>query len=101
VLGHLAGEEAYNQACLDGTIRELFARLAREGAPTGFNGFNEWCVRQRRGLPVTDVLAEWREANEQTRRRMRERGSDGTTVDRLPEGHPLEPRLRTALACLA
>jgi uncharacterized protein (TIGR03083 family) len=78
VLGHLAGEEAYNHACLDGTTEELFARLAQEGAPADFSGFNEWCVQQRRGLPVADVLAEWREANESTRRRMRERGRDGT-----------------------
>jgi uncharacterized protein (TIGR03083 family) len=188
VLTHLAGEEAYNHACLDGSTGELFARLAREGAPSDFNGFNEWCVQQRRGLPVADVLAEWRGANQRTRRQMRERGRDGTlqtaagpypaglqtfhyasefathaddigvpveagedpgrtswrarvgqfvlseqdrpvevtpvpggfrvrtggasadlpahdfveaTVDRLPADHPLEPHLRTALACLA
>jgi uncharacterized protein (TIGR03083 family) len=187
VLGHLAGEELYNHACLDGTVDELFARLHREGVSGGFHGFNEWCVRERRGLPVEEVLAEWRERNAVTRRRMRERGRDGTlqtavgeypvglqtfhydsefathaddvgvpvdppeaaartawrarvgifvlaeqdrpvtvaptesgyqvhvdgaeaelsptefveaTVDRLPAGHPLDPRLRGALACL-
>jgi uncharacterized protein (TIGR03083 family) len=188
VLGHLAGEELYNHACLDGTVDELFARLDREGVGGGFHGFNEWCVRERRGLPVEEVLAEWRERNAVTRRRMRERGRDGTlqtavgeypvglqtfhydsefathaddvgvpvdpaeaahrtawrarvgifvlseqdrpvtvaptesgykvhvdgaeaeldpaefveaTVDRLPAGHPLDPRLRGGLACLA
>jgi len=188
VLGHLAGEELYNHACLDGTVDDLFARLHREGVGGGFHGFNEWCVRERRGLPVAEVLAEWRAANPVTRRRMRERGRDGTlqtavgsypvglqafhyasefathaddvgapvadaeqadrigwraqvgmfvlaeqdrpvtvtpsgrgylvqvddaeaelappdfveaTVDRLPAGHPLDPRLRGTLACLS
>ncbi|MPZ27351.1 MAG: maleylpyruvate isomerase family mycothiol-dependent enzyme [Micromonosporaceae bacterium] len=76
VLAHLAGEEAYNHACLDGTVEELFARLERAGAPGGLAGFNEWCVQQRRDLPVVEVLEEWREANQLTRRRMRERGRD-------------------------
>lgn len=188
VLAHLAGEEAYNHACLDGTVDELFARLEQAGVPGGLAGFNEWCVEQRRDRPVSEVLAEWRAANQQTRQRMRERGRDAVlataagpypvglqtfhyaselathaddvgvpvapaeardrtgwrvavgrfvlaerdrpvrvapagedfevrvdgatavlsapefvaaTVTRLPDGHPLDPRLRTALACLA
>lgn len=76
VLAHLAGEEAYNHACLDGTVEELFARLERAGVAGGLAGFNEWCVEQRRDRPVAEVLAEWRTANQQTRRRMRERGRD-------------------------
>ncbi|NRQ38397.1 maleylpyruvate isomerase family mycothiol-dependent enzyme [Nonomuraea sp. NN258] len=75
VLGHLAGEELYNHACLDGTVHELLDRLAAEGV-TGFNEFNEWCVRQRRRQPVADVLEEWRTKNGETRRRMRELGRD-------------------------
>lgn len=89
VLGHLAGEELYNHACLDGTVDELFARLHREEVAGGFHGFNEWCVRVRRGLPVAEVLAEWRAANGATRRRMRERGRDGilqTAVGEYPVG---------------
>ncbi|SEG59880.1 TIGR03083 family protein [Nonomuraea solani] len=76
VLAHLAGEELYNHACLDGTVQELMGRLADEGI-TGFNDFNEWCVRQRRDLPVEEVLAEWRAKNGETRRRMRELGPGG------------------------
>lgn len=76
VLAHLAGEEAYNHACLDGTVEELFARLERAGVGGGLAGFNEWTVQQRRDRPLAEVLAEWREANQQTRRRMRERGRD-------------------------
>jgi uncharacterized protein (TIGR03083 family) len=77
VLGHLAGEEEYNHACLDGTVGQLFARLEREGAGGDLNSVNEWYVRQRRSRPAAEVLAEWREANGSTRRRMRERGRDG------------------------
>lgn len=72
VLGHLAGEEAYNHACLDGTVGEFVKGI------TGLDEFNEQSVRDRRDRPVHEVLGEWREANSQTRRRMRERGEDGT-----------------------
>ncbi|WP_188190542.1 maleylpyruvate isomerase family mycothiol-dependent enzyme [Nonomuraea sp. SYSU D8015] len=75
VLAHLAGEEMYNHACLNGTVQELMTRLTVEGV-AGFNEFNEWCVRQRRGLPVEEVLEEWRAENGETRRRMRDLGPD-------------------------
>ncbi|MDA0637083.1 maleylpyruvate isomerase family mycothiol-dependent enzyme [Nonomuraea sp. MCN248] len=75
VLGHLAGEELYNQACLDGTMDDLRRLMESEGI-AGYNEFNEWCVRQRRGLPVEDVLKEWRDKNGDTRRRMRALGRD-------------------------
>lgn len=74
VLAHLAGEEAYNHACLDGEVDALAKRFAAEGLV----GFNEHTVRERRDLPVGDVLAEWREANGETRRRMRALGRDAT-----------------------
>lgn len=77
VLGHLAGEELYNHACLDGDLGPLFETMKANGI-TGFNDFNEWCVRERRGLPVAEVLEEWRTKNGETRRRMRELGRDGT-----------------------
>ncbi|TDE36477.1 maleylpyruvate isomerase family mycothiol-dependent enzyme [Nonomuraea mesophila] len=73
VLGHLAGEELYNHACLDGTVQDLLTRLSAEGIG-GYNDFNEWSVRRRRGLPVEEVLQEWRVKNGETRRRMRELG---------------------------
>ncbi len=73
VLGHLAGEELYNHACLDGQVGELFEMHDREGV-SGYAEFNEWSVRQRRDLPVGEVLREWREKNGETRRRMRELG---------------------------
>jgi len=77
VLAHLAGEELYNQACLDDDLPGLFARLEREGV-TGLAAFNDWCVAVRRDRPVLQVLREWHTKNADTRRRMRERGADAT-----------------------
>lgn len=77
VLAHLAGEELYNHACLDGTVDDLMDRLTSVGV-SGFVDFNEWCVRERRDLPVEEVLAEWRSQNGETRQRMRALGRDGT-----------------------
>ncbi|MEV1002838.1 maleylpyruvate isomerase family mycothiol-dependent enzyme [Nonomuraea sp. NPDC050202] len=73
VLAHLAGEELYNHACLDGTVEDLMGRLADAGIG-GYNDFNEWCVRERGALPVEEVLAEWRTKNGETRERMRALG---------------------------
>jgi uncharacterized protein (TIGR03083 family) len=79
VLAHLAGEEAYNHACLNGDLGGFFAWLRPEGvAGEGFGEFNEWSVRARRHVPTDEVLAEWRTANAQTRHRMRQLGEGGT-----------------------
>lgn len=77
VLGHLAGEELYNHACLDHDVAGFAARIlaAGIGGHGDYGAFNEWCVRERRGVPAEAVLVEWLAANEQTRRRMRELGS--------------------------
>jgi uncharacterized protein (TIGR03083 family) len=89
VLGHLAGEELYNQACLDGDIAGFFEMLGRERVGRGFEAFNEWCVRRRHGMPVAEVLEEWRTKNSETRRRMRALGRDAmiaTSVGPYPAG---------------
>ncbi|WP_431926774.1 maleylpyruvate isomerase family mycothiol-dependent enzyme [Nonomuraea jabiensis] len=86
VLGHLAGEELYNHACLDGTVQDLLTRLSKAGV-SGYNDFNEWSVRQRRGLPVAEVLDEWRVQNGETRRRMRELGPGGL-IDTMAGPYP-------------
>ncbi|MFI6320061.1 maleylpyruvate isomerase family mycothiol-dependent enzyme [Nonomuraea sp. NPDC050556] len=88
VLAHLAGEELYNHAVLDNRVGELFTRLQGEGI-AGFDEFNDWCVRQRRDMPVADVLTEWRAKNGETRRRMRELGRDAmveTAAGPYPNG---------------
>ena len=76
VLAHLAGEELYNHACLNGDLDGFRAMLRAKGITGGYDEFNAWCVRQRRGLPVAEVLAEWRMANAETRHRMTLLGRD-------------------------
>lgn len=88
VLAHLAGEEAYNHACLDDELDELFGHLAKEGIGD-FHEFNEWTVQARRDLPVARVLREWRTENADTRRRMRALGRNArlaTSVGPYPVG---------------
>jgi uncharacterized protein (TIGR03083 family) len=75
VLAHLAGEELYNHACLDDDV-DGFGKLLRREDVSGFSEFNEWSVRQRRGVPYEEVLQEWRIKNGETRRRMRALGRD-------------------------
>jgi uncharacterized protein (TIGR03083 family) len=77
MLGHLAALEEYNQAGLDNGVAQLLARARAEGAH-GSDGFNAWGVRKRADLPVSELLARWRADNADYRRRMRERGRDGT-----------------------
>ncbi|MFG1942264.1 maleylpyruvate isomerase family mycothiol-dependent enzyme [Nonomuraea sp. NPDC048826] len=87
VLGHLAGEELYNQACLDGALDDLRRLMEAEGIGD-YNEFNEWCVRRRRSLPVDEVLQEWRDKNGDTRRRMRELGRD-TLMETMAGPYPV------------
>ena len=100
VLSHLAGEELYNHACLNGDIETFRAMLRAAGITGGYDEFNQWCVRQRRGLPVSEVLAEWREANGETRHRMTgarpRRAADhrGRPLPGGPAGLPLQLRVR-------
>ena len=76
VLSHVAGEEPHNHACLNGDLETFRAMVRAAGITGGYDEFNQWCVRQRRGLPVSEVLAEWREANGETRHRMTTLGRD-------------------------
>jgi uncharacterized protein (TIGR03083 family) len=80
VLAHLAGEETYNHACLDGDLEGFFALLQSVGVGGvgDFGDFNEWCVRQRAETPVDQVLKEWRAASAETHRRMHDLGRDAT-----------------------
>ncbi len=95
VLAHLAGAELYNHACLNGDLDGFRAMLRAAGISGGFTEFNQWCVRQRRGLPAAEVLAEWREANGETRQRLTELGRDAPL---LTAGGPYPAGLR-ALRC--
>ncbi|WP_019634239.1 maleylpyruvate isomerase family mycothiol-dependent enzyme [Actinomadura atramentaria] len=77
VLAHLAGEELYNHACLNDDLDGFAAEMERAGVQ-GLDEFNAWSVETRRGLPVAEVVAEWRRKNGDTRRRMRALGPAAT-----------------------
>lgn len=67
VLGHLAGSEEYNGACLRDEVGGLFARFAERGI-SDVHGFNAAGVEDRRGRPTGDVLDEWRRGVAATRK---------------------------------
>ncbi|MDN3352248.1 maleylpyruvate isomerase family mycothiol-dependent enzyme [Actinomadura sp. DC4] len=77
VLAHLAGQEAYNHACLEDDLESLSERMVSEDVATVAE-FNAWTVRVRRDRPVAQILEEWRDKNGETRRRMRSLGRDAT-----------------------
>jgi uncharacterized protein (TIGR03083 family) len=77
VLAHMAGVAAYDHACLDDDLSGLSERMKHEGIGS-LDDFNAWTVRTRRGRPVADILAEWRESGAETRRRVRTLGRDAT-----------------------
>lgn len=67
--GHLRHLEDYNQACLEGSVRELLA-----AAPQGSDAFNASGVEKYAALPPDELVAQWRSLNAEYRARMRERG---------------------------
>ncbi len=88
IVSHLAGGDTYHSACLDDTVSELFAEGARAGTTDG-DSFNAWMVDRRAELSAQDVLDEWWRLNSDVRKRMRERGGDGsmsTSVGPYPVG---------------
>jgi uncharacterized protein (TIGR03083 family) len=88
LLAHLVGGEEYNHATLDDALGPLMERAKAAGVE-GLDAFNQWGVDKRREQRVDELLAEWRTATADTRRRIRERGWDGslsTMVGPYPAG---------------
>ncbi len=85
VLGHLAAGEDYHRACLDGTVTAFLASFAGRGA-TDLDSVNALGVAGYAALSPAQVLARWRAASADNRRRFRERG-DGV-VDTSIGGYP-------------
>jgi uncharacterized protein (TIGR03083 family) len=75
VLGHLAAGEDYHRACLDGTVAAFLAGFAGRGG-VDLDSVNALGVADYAGLPRAEVLARWRAASADNRRRFRER-ADG------------------------
>ena len=85
VLGHLAHGEDYHRACLDGTVAAFFARFAGRGG-TDLDSANALGVADYAALSPGEVLASWRAASADNRRRFRERadGMVDTSVGDYP-----------------
>jgi len=73
VLGHLAAGEDYHRACLDGTVAAFLVGFAERGA-TDLDSVNALGVADYAALSPAEVLARWRAASAENRRRFRERG---------------------------
>lgn len=76
LLAHIDAVEVYHTACLDDAVPALLEEWGKKGA-TDLDSANDLGVRERRELPVDEVLASWRERNLEVRRRIRECGRDG------------------------
>ncbi len=73
MLGHLAASEDYHRACLDGTVAAFLAGFAGRGG-TDLDSVNALGVADYAALAPGEVLARWRAAGADSRRRFRERG---------------------------
>ena len=85
VAGHLGASEDYHRACLDGTVTAFLAGFAERGA-TDLDSVNALGVADYAVMSPAEVLACWRAASADNRRRFRERG-DGV-VDTSIGGYP-------------
>jgi uncharacterized protein (TIGR03083 family) len=83
VLGHLAAGEDYHRACLDGTVAAVLAGFAERGG-TDLDSVNALGVAGYAAQPPGQVLARWRAASADNRRRFRERG-DGVVDTSIGE----------------
>src|SRR5438067_942772 len=61
IVAHLSTDEVYNQACLDGTLRQL-------PFSGGLNGWNGRGVRIRRSMSPVETRQEWEARQERVRR---------------------------------
>src|SRR5213595_2564939 len=80
VVAHLSTDEVYNQACLDGALKQL-------PFGGGLNGWNGRGVRIRRGMSPLETLQEWEARQEHVRRAWGAIGVNGripTSVGRYP-----------------
>lgn len=125
LVGHLAGGEEYNLACLDDAIPALFERLGPLGV-TDLDSFNNYGVVEWRPRPIGEVLDAWRSRCQRTRTELRHRDggelptmvglypvrwqafhlaselvTHGDDIDAPPGGESLEWRPRFAVFALA
>ena len=77
IISHLAGSDTYHTACLDDAVKDLFEEAGEAGA-TDLDAINAWQVGKRGDRSAKEVLDEWWRLNSDVRKRMRERGRDGS-----------------------
>jgi uncharacterized protein (TIGR03083 family) len=77
LLAHVDGVEVYHTACLDDRVQQLFEEGGKHGA-TDMDSFNDWLIRDREDKTTDEVIESWRRANLDVRKRLRERGRDGS-----------------------
>jgi uncharacterized protein (TIGR03083 family) len=85
MLGHLAGSEEYNHACLDDALPGFLERLGQAGA-TDLDSFNALGVTERADRSSDEVLAEWRATCGRTRDELRKR--DGGDIPTMVGPYP-------------
>ncbi len=77
LLAHVGGVERYHLACLDDSLGELFEEMSKQGA-NDLDGFNAVPVAEGRSKSTDELFDIWRTRNLEVRKRMRERGRDGS-----------------------
>jgi len=85
VLAHLAASEAYNRACLDGTVQQFMGEMGAKGA-TDLATANDVGIREYDGQSPDDILAAWRADSARNREEFRAR--DGGDVDSSVGAYP-------------
>ncbi len=77
IVAHLAGGDTYHTHCLNDTVQKYVEEGTNAGAKNG-DEFNAWQIDIRKERTAKDVLDEWWKLNSDVRKRMRERGRDGS-----------------------
>jgi len=77
LLAHVDGVEVYHTACLDDSLAALFEEAGKKGA-SDVDSFNGMFVEDGRSKSTDELLASWRTRNADVRKRLRERGRDGS-----------------------
>ena len=85
VVAHLVAAERYHHACLDGTV-EAFLREQRDRGGVDLAAANALDIARLADRSPVQLIAAWRDANADTRRRFRERddGVVDTSIGEYP-----------------
>ena len=85
VVAHLSAVEDYHRACLDGGVEAFIGEFGARGA-NDLDSANALGIADRADRSASEVLADWRDASAESRRRFRERG-DGV-IDTFVGDYP-------------